>query len=213
MFESPEFVDQNNWINASEAVRKKEKGLAKAFAFYSPKNRKKITLLGVPAYCHTLLCEGDPAIVRYEPIRLYENRSGMMRQAAEMFYRNGRVETWVFAWEEPKDRTILFKDRRDAFLWKSAEGLADKKILIANWIRLRAFMSTARGLSTVQERRIMHSQLDRRSATTLRDLVFADGVDYGLMLAEVALSLALGYVVCDLENGRLCLATVIRRPK
>jgi len=212
MFNSPDFVDRNDWINASEAVRKKEKGLAIAFAFYSPKNRKKMTLLGIPAYCHSLLCEGDPDIVHYEPNRLYENRSGRMRQAAEIFYRDGRVETWVFAWEQPKDRTISFKDCRDAVVWKSAEGLENKKILIANWIRLRAFMAAARGLSTLQERRIMHAQLDRRSATTLRDLVFADGADYGLMLAEVASSLAIGRVICDLKNQRLSLTTVIRRP-
>ncbi|MFP3564504.1 hypothetical protein [Paraburkholderia sp. SIMBA_030] len=212
MSNSPDFVDRDDRINASEAVRKKEKGLAIAFAFYSPKNKKKMTLLGIPAYCHTLLCEGDPDIVRYEPSRLYENRSRLMRQVADIFYRGGHVETWVFTWEQPKDRTISFSHWRDGFIWKSAEGLENKKILIGNWIRLRAFMAAARGLSTMQERRIMQEQLDRRSTTTLRDLVFAEGADYGLMCCEVASSLALGRVICNLESQRLRLTTVIRRP-
>ena len=129
-----------------------------------------------------------------------------------MFYRDGRVETWVFAWEQPKDQAISFKNWNKAVVWKSAEGLENKKILISNWIRLRAFMAAARGLSTLQERRIMHAQLDRQSATTLRNLVFADGADYGLMAAEVAYGLAMRRVISDLENKRLSLTTVIRRP-
>jgi hypothetical protein len=70
MSNTPDFVDRDDRINASEAVRKKEKGLAIAFAFYSPKNKKKITLLGISAYCHAHLCERDPDIVRYEPMRV-----------------------------------------------------------------------------------------------------------------------------------------------
>jgi hypothetical protein len=70
MSNTPDFVDRDDRINASEAVRKKEKGLAIAFAFYSPKNKKKITLLGISAYCHAQLCERDPDIVRYEPMRV-----------------------------------------------------------------------------------------------------------------------------------------------
>lgn len=208
----PDFADLDDWFNVSEAVRKKEKGLAIAFAFYAPKNRKKLVLLGIPAFCHTLLCECDPDIARYEPIRLYENRSGRMRQAAQMFYRDGRVETWVFAWEQPKDQAISFKNWNEAVIWKSAEGLENKKILISNWIRLRAFMAAARGLSTLQERRIMHAQLDWHSATTMRNLVFAGGADYGLMAAEVGHALAMRRVISDLENKRLSLSTVIGRP-
>ena len=207
----PDFADRDDRINAADAVRRKEKGLAIAFAFYSPKNRKKIVLLGIPAYCHALLCEGDPDIDHYEPTRLYENRSRLMRQAADIFYRDGRVETWVFSWEQPKDHTISFSGWSDPVIWKSAEGLDSKKTLIANWIRLCAFMAAARGLSTMQERRIMQRQLDQRSATTWRELVFAEGADYGLMLCEVASSLAMGRAVCDLGNQRLRLGTVIRR--
>lgn len=211
MSNSPEFVDRDGWINASEAVRDKRKGLAIAFAFYSPKNKKKMTLLGIPAYCHTLLCEGDPNIVRFEPNQLFESRAGRLRQAADIFYRDGHIETWVFAWALPKDHTISFKNWSDPFVWKSAEVLEERKILIANWMRLRAFMTAARGLSTMQERRIMQQQLDQRPVTTLRDLVFAEGADYGLMLCEVASSLAMGRVACELKNQRLCLATVVRR--
>lgn len=207
----PAFADRDDRFNASGAVRNKEKGLAIAFAFYSPKNKKKITLLGIPAFCHALLCEADPKIVRYEPRRLYESRSSRMRQAAEVFYRDESVETWVFAWEEPKDHTISFKDLREDVVWKSADGLEDKKILIDNWIRLCAFMAAARGLSTLQERGIMQRLLDRPFATTVRELVCAEGVDYGLMCCEVASSLAMGRVICDLECQRLRLTTVIRR--
>ncbi|MEQ5842908.1 hypothetical protein N0A02_25970 [Paraburkholderia acidicola] len=208
---SPNFVDRDDRINASQAVKDKQKGLAMAFAFYSPKNKKKMTLLGIPAYCHTLLCEGNPDIVRFEPNRLIENRSRLLRQAADIFFRDGRVDTWVFAWEQPTDHTISFRDWHDSFVWRTAEGLENKRILISNWIRLRAFMAAARGLSTMQERRIMQAQLDRQSATTWGDLVFAAGADYGLMLCEVASSLAMGRVVCDLEGQRLRLTTVIRR--
>ncbi|TCG06568.1 hypothetical protein BZM27_25530 [Paraburkholderia steynii] len=185
------------------AIRSKQRGLTIAFVFYSPKNKKKMTVNGIPAYCHLLLSEGNPLISAFRPLTINEIDSNRVRQAADVFYKNGETETWVFSWGEPKSGAIRFLEKSSNVRWRCAQELEGKNALINNWIRLTAFMSAARGLCTTQERALIRYQMDHHGCATIGSLIDLPGVDCGLMLSEVAAELASGAISCDLESREL----------
>ncbi|MFM0477208.1 hypothetical protein [Paraburkholderia strydomiana] len=199
-------------IPASAAIRSKQRGLAIAFVFYSPKNKLKMTVNGIPAYCHLLLCEGNPLISAFRPLTINESGSNRVRQAADVFYKNGETETWAFSWAEPKSGAIRFLDGTSIVRWRCAQELQGKSVLINNWIRLTAFMSAARGLCTTQERALIRYHLDHHGCATIGSLINLGGVDCGLMLSEVAAELASGAISCDLASRELKKSTMLTRP-
>ncbi|MGF6367925.1 hypothetical protein OKW40_000675 [Paraburkholderia sp. RAU6.4a] len=211
MSRNTQFEDRLERLSASAAIRSSDRGLWIAFAFYSPKNKLKMIVNGIPANCHLLLCEGNPQIVGFRPISLVESGSKRVRQSADVFYQNGETETWVFSWEKPNSGSVSFVEPTSNVRWKCAQELEGKDILIINWIRLRAFMSAARGLSTIGERTLIRHQMDKCECVTIGELIDLPGVDCGLMLSEIATELASGEIVCELEKVELRRGTVLRR--
>ncbi|MGF6981962.1 hypothetical protein QFZ99_001439 [Paraburkholderia atlantica] len=196
-------------VSAAAAIRSKERGLSTVFAYFSPKNKVKMTVYGYPAYGHLILSEGNYTISGYRPITLHESGTRLVRQAADVFFRNGEVETWVFSWAKPKRASLDFVEPVACLRWRHAEELAGKSVLIVNWIRLTAFMSAARGLSTARERIAMFEQMNKRGCVTIGELLALPAVDAGLMLSQVAAELASGSIFCELEKVPLTKATVL----
>jgi hypothetical protein len=200
-----------SWLKFASDVRSKKRGLRVAFVFYSPKNASKILLLGQPAFCYAMLAEGNTHIARYVPKLIQETGAHQPRQAADMYFRNGELQTWIFAWEPPRRHVPMFETQVCPLIWKTAKDLEKKGVLILNWVRLCSYIARATGIPFLRERTIIYRELQNRREVTLINLVKARGADWGLMLAAVGSELASGQLTCDLETKEFNLLSSLRR--
>jgi hypothetical protein len=203
--------NDEGWSKFASDVRAKKRGLRVAFAFFSPKNASKILLFGQSAFCHAMLAEGNPHIVRYVPKLIEEARLNQPWQAADMYFRNGDLRTWVFVRQQPRRYVSTIESLIGPFSWKTEKELEKKGTLILNWAILCSYIARANGIPLLRERTIIYRELQDRREVALVKLVEAQGADYGLMLAAVASELASGQLECDLETNGFHLMTSLRR--
>lgn len=189
--------------------------------FDSPKNDRRLEILGDVAFMHAVILEGDLTALAYEinpPILEAVDAHRPSQSSSNILVKfRSEGESWSELWicrrqfqstGEKKDfESKIFSLYQqvatsvEAKLQVRSEiDLRGKDVLFDNWANLCACITRTRGISCLHEMTLLNKLLQRHHTIQFGSLFDFPDIDPALMNAAVALSLQKGVVQAELHR-------------
>lgn len=210
------------------AIRRRASKVANLWIFESPKNERRLTVVGDVPFMHLILLEGTPDVLRYHFVGDPFGVMGAGREASLPGYV--RVEnadspdTWLRIKRSgartgrasvPDDAGEILRAGASAVGAKYAEYTGDdlrgRETEFENWLILCACITRAKGHPDYTERAAFIETLQTNRTVSVRTLLAASDIDPAIMLAVIASSLQQGVAITDLQGRLFGLDSEIQR--
>lgn len=180
--------------------------------FDSPKNDRRLTLVGDLSFYLCVLLEGDTNVISYHPDeaaaneatrRIQVNLHGGVNLAWGVRRKNTRPVS------DPPNETRAGSGECAVAVWKTDDDIRGQEIAIDNWLLLCAAITRCRNSSMQRESDAMLNCMSKLRSMQIGELLVQPEIDPAIMLAVIASAIQRGIVHCDLKNNLLTLRTVV----
>lgn len=207
-------------INVTSALKDPARKNSNVWFFDSPKNGRRMSILGDLSFIHAVLMEGDLGVVSYknasaEIIELDNPNAIPFKAVFLVAFADGSHKWLSFSNDDGKDITsnkmcALNSERSVSYqhIVKSQKSFQGCEILFDNWLNLCAMINRCRMMSTFKETDALKQFFRLHSGAMLKDIFSIANLDRAKVLASIAIMLQNGILVADLEAKILCKNTI-----
>ncbi|MGY6123508.1 hypothetical protein ACW9YQ_24590 (plasmid) [Paraburkholderia strydomiana] len=208
-------IDFLGRIDSFSEVTSKSRGLSQLIFFDSPKNGfSRFKILGISAFAHLILAEGDSRISRYYPFRVKAADSKREGQAAKVDFFQRKSQIWIFSnGNESSEKLPTFSISCEDcdIVYRYASEIYRSETLVDNWLVLCGYRNRARNFSLVSSRANLYNQMALCKSVKVVDTLKLPEINPALMLATISHELATGALQADLQSQFFCLNTEISK--
>ncbi|TWI69132.1 hypothetical protein IP91_00198 [Pseudoduganella lurida] len=210
------------------AIRRRASKVANLWIFESPKNDRRLTIVGDVPFMHLILLEGTPEVLRYQFVGDPFSVMGAEREASLPGYvrveNSDGPDTWLrIKRSGARPGRASSPDSAGEILCAAAsaagasyaeyteDDLRGRETEFENWLILCACTNRAKGHPDYTERAAFVEALEASRTASVRSLLTASNVDPAIMLAVIASSLQQGVASTDLQGRLFGLDSEIQR--
>lgn len=205
---------------------KKSNAKSNIWFFDSPKNEKRLTIVGERRFMQAVILEGDPDVTAYDvcPDAVnvnFEGRDIALRPAMQVFYADKSVEWLDFESLGHDGRPVKSKAQLQRSRYADQTGkyykfvtdasFRKQLVLFNNWAMLCATITRCKDFSYAQMQRDVIDCVLQQGQTTLETLLECIEGDPALIQASVAHGLRQGIIKADLSKSLFGLNSPLRR--